>query len=63
MTAVDVIRARAPGFAPRIAVVLGSGLGIFADEGANVIITLIFSYNIKSLRADAPRGTEHRQSF
>ena len=32
MTAVDVIRAKAPGFAPKVAVVLGSGLGLFAEE-------------------------------
>jgi len=30
MTAVDVIRAKAPGFTPKVAVVLGSGLGLFA---------------------------------
>ena len=29
---VDAIRARAPGFTPRVGVVLGSGLGGFADE-------------------------------
>jgi len=32
MTAVDVIRAKAPGFTPKVAVVLGSGLGLFAEE-------------------------------
>ena len=29
----DVIAAKAPGFKPKVAGVLGSGLGIFADEG------------------------------
>jgi len=37
MTAVDVIRARAPSFAPKVAVVLGSGLGIFAEEVKPVV--------------------------
>jgi purine nucleotide phosphorylase len=32
MTAVDVIRARAPGLAPRVAIILGSGIGMFAEE-------------------------------
>jgi len=36
MTAVDLIRARAPGFAPKVAVVLGSGLGVFVEEVESV---------------------------
>jgi purine nucleotide phosphorylase len=32
MSALDTIRARAPGFTPKVAVVLGSGLGGFVDE-------------------------------
>ena len=32
MSALDTIRAKAPGFEPRVAVVLGTGLGSFADE-------------------------------
>jgi purine nucleotide phosphorylase len=36
MTAVDVIRARAPGFTPKVAVVLGSGLGVFVEEVESV---------------------------
>jgi purine nucleotide phosphorylase len=32
MSALETIRARAPGFTPRVAVVLGTGLGSFADE-------------------------------
>ncbi|HTR85971.1 MAG TPA: purine-nucleoside phosphorylase [Reyranella sp.] len=32
MTALDTIRARAPGFAPKVAVVLGTGLGGFVEE-------------------------------
>ena len=30
--AVDVIRARKPGFTPRIAMILGSGLGVLAEQ-------------------------------
>lgn len=29
---IDVVAARAPGFAPRVAILLGSGLGAFADD-------------------------------
>jgi len=32
MTAIDTIRARTPGFSPKVAVVLGTGLGSFVDE-------------------------------
>jgi xanthosine phosphorylase len=30
--AADIVRARAPGFAPRVALILGSGLGVLADQ-------------------------------
>jgi len=36
MTALDTIRNRAPGFKPKLAVVLGTGLGSFADEVAPI---------------------------
>ena len=32
----DVIAAKAPGFTPKVAVILGSGLGGFADDVATV---------------------------
>jgi purine nucleotide phosphorylase len=36
MSAVDTVRARAPGFTPKVAVVLGTGLGAVAEEVAPV---------------------------
>jgi purine nucleotide phosphorylase len=36
MTALDTIKTRAPGFKPKVAIVLGTGLGSFADEVAPV---------------------------
>ena len=35
--AADVIRARKPGFAPRVAMILGSGLGVLAEQMTDVV--------------------------
>jgi inosine/guanosine/xanthosine phosphorylase family protein len=48
---IDVIAARAPGFRPRVAILLGSGLGAFADE---VKATATIAY---ADLADFPRPT------
>ncbi|HYD08127.1 MAG TPA: purine-nucleoside phosphorylase [Reyranella sp.] len=37
MTLVDTITSKAPGFKPRVAIVLGTGLGSFAEEVAPVV--------------------------
>src|SRR5262245_16767089 len=39
---IDVIAARAPGFRPRVAVILGSGLGPFAGE-VKAVATILYS--------------------
>src|SRR5438128_12441233 len=33
----DVIRARKPGFTPRVALILGSGLGVLAEQMADAV--------------------------
>ena len=35
--AADIIRARAPGFAPRVAMILGSGLGVLAEQMVDAV--------------------------
>ncbi|TFW11442.1 xanthosine phosphorylase [Massilia arenosa] len=35
--AADIIKARAPGFAPRVALILGSGLGVLAEQMADAV--------------------------
>ncbi len=35
--AADIVRARAPGFAPRIAMILGSGLGVLAEQMTDAV--------------------------
>jgi xanthosine phosphorylase len=35
--AADIIRARKPGFAPRVALILGSGLGVLAEQMTDAV--------------------------
>ena len=35
--AADLIRSRLPGFAPRVALILGSGLGVLAEQMADAV--------------------------